>query len=357
MNPGETPLEVTPEAAHEDQGRGVDLVDIRTPSELVSGTAPGSIELSPEQVRERFQEDPSWRANLVCAGGARSLVLAATLRREGIDGARSVAGGLDRWKSLGLPLTTSTGVSQETADRYARHLVLPQVGPRGQARLAASRVLLAGLGGLNSPVAMYLAAAGVGTLGLADFDRVDRSNLQRQVLYGENDVDRPKTDAARRSLQRDNPGLKTEVIEQRIDRNNVDWIVEGWDVVVDGTDNDRARYALNSACVAARIPLVYGAALRFQGQASVFWPAGGAGAPCFNCLFPEEKASAAPTCAEAGVLGVVPGLVGIVQATETLKLLVGAGETLNGRFLVIDALNMSFNTTRANADPSCAVCG
>jgi len=354
-----TTLEIAPSEARREMTEGVDLVDIRTAEERVTGTVSGALEMTAEQVRRRFGKDPGWRVNLICAGGARSLVLTATLRRAGIEGARSVAGGLDRWQSMGLPVERAEQVPQEHAERFARHLVLPQVGPKGQARLQSARVLLAGLGGLNSPVALYLAAAGVGTLGLVDFDRVERSNLQRQVLYGDEDVGHPKTAAARRRLQQVNPELRCDVIDERINSGNAEWLVSGWDVVVDGTDNLRARHALNAACVAAGIPLVFGAVARFQGQVSVFWPASEPGeAPCLNCLIPESGTeSDPPSCAEAGVLGVVPGIVGTLQAAEALKILLKTGEPLVGSLLVIDALTMDFRRMKVRPDPACPVCG
>jgi molybdopterin/thiamine biosynthesis adenylyltransferase len=270
-----------------------------------------------------------------------------------------VAGGLDRWQSLGLPVERPAQVAPEHAERFARHLVLPQVGPKGQARLQSARVLLAGLGGLNSPAALYLAAAGVGTLGLVDFDQVERSNLQRQVLYGDEDVGHQKAAAARRRLQRINPELRCEVVDERINSGNAEWLVSGWDVVVDGTDNLRARHALNAACVKAGVPLVFGAVARFQGQVSVFWPASEPGkAPCLNCLIPENGMERdPPSCAEAGVLGVVPGIVGTLQAAETLKILLRTGEALVGSLLVIDALAMDFRRMKVRPDPACPVCG
>ena len=309
----------------------------------------------------RYAEEPDWRANLLCAGGARSLVLAATLRRQGLGPAFSVAGGFERWRSEGLPVEPPEACETDAAgdSRYARHLVMPQVGARGQERLRRSRVLLAGLGGLNSPAALYLAAAGVGALGLVDDDRVDRSNLQRQVLYGEAQVGEGKARSAQSRLRDLNPEVETTVIDQRLDENNASGLIGDWDVVVDGTDNFPVRYALNAACVAAGKPLVYGAVMRFQGQVSVFWPAHGPGAaPCLHCLLPPDATvQAPPSCAEAGVLGVLPGIVGTLQATETLKLLLGVGAPLVGRLLMVDALTMAFREARIRPGPACPVCG
>ena len=350
------PLEVSVRDAHRETGEGVALVDIRTEQELQIGVPSGSVYMTAEEIKARARQQPGWKANLICAGGARSLVLAASLRRQGAASVRSVAGGFDRWKAEGLPAELPSGLDPAQVDRYARHLVMPQVGSEGQAKLLRSRVLLAGLGGLNSPAALYLAAAGVGTLGLVDFDRVDRSNLQRQILHGEGDVGEAKSLSAQRRLRDLNPDVHTEIIDQRIDRNNAAFLVSDWDVIVDGTDNFPARYALNEACVEAGKPLVYGAVMRFQGQVSVFWPAAG-GQPCMNCLLPESTTQTAPpSCAEAGVLGVMPGVIGTLQATEALKILLGVGEPLTGQLLMIDALTMAFRKTRIRQVADCPVC-
>jgi len=352
------PLEISVRDAHRAIEQGVPLVDIRTQAERQAGTATGSIAMTSNEVQARCAEDTDWQANLLCAGGARSLILAATLRRQGKGDLASVAGGMDRWKASGLPVEHHSSLSSEQQERYARHLVIPQVGPDGQDKLLHARVLLMGLGGLNSPAALYLAAAGVGTLGLADHDRVERSNLQRQILHGEHSIGDRKTQSARRRLEELNPDVKTVVVDQRVDANNAPWLVRDWDVIVDGTDNFPVRYALNEACVKAEKPLVYGAVMRFQGQVSVFWPAGKPGqAPCLHCLLPESaNTEVPPSCAEAGVLGVMPGIVGTLQATETLKLILGIGEPLLGQLLMIDALNMEFRKTRIKPSKTCPVC-
>lgn len=352
------PLEISVKDAQHALEQGIPLVDLRTDAERQVGMAGGSIVMTTGEVQARCDENPDWRFNLLCAGGARSLILAATLRRRGKGLAASVAGGFDRWVASGLPVEHSLGLGPEQQQRYARHLVMPQVGPEGQAKLLRSRVLLVGLGGLNSPAALYLAAAGVGTLGLADHDRVERSNLQRQIVHGERSIGERKTMSTRQRLKDLNPEVKTVVIDQRLDANNASWLVRDWDVIIDGTDNYPVRYALNEACVNAEKPLVYGAVMRFQGQVSVFWPAGKPGkAPCLHCLLPESANTAeAPSCAEAGVLGVMPGIIGTLQATETLKLLLGIGEPLLGQLLMIDALTMDFRKTRIKPSASCPVC-
>ena len=246
-------------------------------------------------------------------------------------------------------------MSRDELERYKRHLLLDEIGPEGQARLLEARVLLVGVGGLGSPAGLYLAAAGVGTLGLVDFDRVDLSNLQRQVLYGSEDVGVPKLDAAEKRLRGLNPGLRVVRHEARLEASNAREILSGYDVVLDGTDTFPSRYLTNDVCAWLGIPLVYGSVLRFEGQVSVFHARQG---PCYRCLFPlPPPPELAPSCAEAGVLGVLPGVVGLLQATEVLKWILGRGESLVGRLLTYDALGMEFREFRLSKDPACAVCG
>jgi adenylyltransferase/sulfurtransferase len=239
--------------------------------------------------------------------------------------------------------------------RYSRHLVLPEVGREGQERLKEARVLVVGAGGLGAPLALYLAAAGVGTLGLVDFDVVDFSNLQRQILYGEPDVGRPKLEAAARRLGQVNPHVHLELHETRLDRDNALDLMAGYDVISDGTDNFATRYLVNDACALLGKPNVHGSILRFEGQASVFWAARG---PCYRCLFPDPPPpGTVPSCAEGGVLGALPGIIGSIQAMETIKLLLGVGETLLGRLLVFDGLAMDFRSLKLRKDPDCPLCG
>jgi sulfur-carrier protein adenylyltransferase/sulfurtransferase len=246
-------------------------------------------------------------------------------------------------------------LTAEETLRYARHLVLPEVGPAGQRRLRGSRVLLVGAGGLGSPISLYLAAAGVGTLGLVEFDVVDATNLQRQVLHGTSDVGRPKLDSARDRLREINPHVAVEGYEERLTSENALGILTGYDVVVDGTDNFPTRYLVNDACVLLGKPNVYGSIFRFEGQNSVFW---GARGPCYRCLFAEPPPPGlVPSCAEGGVLGVVPGIVGTIQAMETIKLLLGLGDSLLGRLLILDAMRMRFRELRLKKDPECPMCG
>jgi adenylyltransferase/sulfurtransferase len=240
--------------------------------------------------------------------------------------------------------------------RYSRHLILPEVGVIGQRKIRAASVLCVGAGGLGSPVALYLAAAGVGRLGILDFDHVDFSNLQRQILHGTPDVDRLKVDSARETLQRLNPEVEVVTYPVKLNRDNAFDILKPWDIVVDGTDNFPARYLTNDACVMLGKPNVYGSIFRFEGQASLFAPH--LGGPCYRCLFPEPPPpGSAPSCAEAGVLGVLPGIIGTIQATEALKLALGCGESLLNRLLLFDALGMRFREIKVRPDPGCPVCG
>jgi sulfur-carrier protein adenylyltransferase/sulfurtransferase len=257
-----------------------------------------------------------------------------------------------------MTTTTAPAPATLTSDetlRYSRHLILPEVGPAGQLKLRGSRVLLVGAGGLGSPVALYLAAAGVGTLGMIDFDHVDASNLQRQILHGTGDIGRAKLDSARDRLRDINPHVRVEGVTERLTSANAMEIVGAYDLVVDGTDNFPTRYLVNDACVLLGKPNVYGSIFRFEGQASVFWAERG---PCYRCLFAEPPPPGmVPSCAEGGVLGVLPGIVGTIQATEALKLLLGVGESLVGRLLMLDALRMRFREIRLRKDPECPACG
>jgi molybdopterin/thiamine biosynthesis adenylyltransferase len=305
----------------------------------------------------RFLPDPAADVLLLCQRGMRSRQLAEVLAARGYTNLASVEGGTEAWEAAGLPMQAAE-VDADFGERYSRHLRLPAVGLQGQKRLEAARVLLVGAGGLGSPAAFYLAAAGVGTLRLADDDVVDRSNLQRQILHTDARIGMPKVASAAAALSALNPRIRIEPVQERISAANVERLLEGVDVVVDGADNFPARYLLNDACVTLAKPLVYGAVHRFEGQASVFDAGRHRGsAPCYRCLFPEPPSPAdAPNCAEAGVLGVLPGVIGLLQATEAIKLVLGIGEPLQGRLLQYDALAMRFRETRLAADPQCPVC-
>ena len=351
---------LTPEAAAARHRAGALLVDVRADHERALGMAAGALGV----VREALEADPHRHLShpgrevvLICQSGVRSRLAAEALRDRGFTQIASVEGGTEAWAAAGLPMQRPD-IDADFSERYARHLRLPDVGLAGQRRLEAARVLLVGAGGLGSPAAYYMAAAGVGSLRIADDDIVDRSNLQRQILHTEARVGTPKVDSAAAALAALNPRTRIEAVAERVTAGNVERLLAGVDVVVDGADNFPARYLLNDACVKLGIPLVYGAVHRFEGQASVFDAGRQRGvAPCYRCLFPEPpSAEAAPNCAEAGVLGVLPGVIGLLQATEAIKLLLGVGTALTGRLLQFDALSMRFRETRLAADPDCAVC-
>ena len=337
---------------------GAWLVDIREADEISQGTPTAAKPLGRGFLEMRLETegaDANDTILLLCASGSRSLLAADQLRQIGYTDVRSVAGGFDGWKDAGLAFATPAMLDNADRARYARQLTLPEVGEAGQARLRDARVLIIGAGGLGSPAALYLAAAGVGHLGIVDHDTVDRSNLHRQILHRDTSVGQPKVRSAAATLMALNPAIDIEPIQARVSADNAADLVAGYDLVVDGSDNFSARYAINDACVAAGIALVYGAVERFAGQVGIF-PAGGK--PCYRCLFAQAPPEgSAPTCAEAGVLGAVPGLVGTLQALEALKLLVGMPETLSARILSLDAKNQRWRALTVPANPSCEVCG
>jgi sulfur-carrier protein adenylyltransferase/sulfurtransferase len=358
--------EIPPAEALDRQRRGAVLIDVRESHERALGMAEGARGVAMDALiadAAAHLPDCEVEVLLICQGGMRSLRTAEALATQGFANVTSVAGGTARWAAESLPLVKpvgdiDAGFDRDFAERYSRHLRLPQVGVEGQRRLEAARVLLIGAGGLGSPAAYYLAAVGVGTLRIADDDVVDRSNLQRQILHTESSIGIPKVESAARTLSALNPRTTIEPVAERVGSANVERLLEGVDVVVDGADNFPARYLLNDACVRLGKPLVYGAVHRFEGQASVFDAGRHRGhAPCYRCLFPEPPPpEAAPNCAEAGVLGVLPGVIGLIQATEAIKLILGIGVPLSGRLLHFDALSMRFRETRLAADPDCPVC-
>lgn len=357
-------IEVTPQQAAQDQRDGALLVDVRGADERASGQAAGAVAIELAallEAPERHLPDRQQALRLLCASGMRSLRAAQALRLAGYLDVASVAGGTAAWQGAGLPVLVPVLSEQEQDfyQRYARHFRLPQVGVAGQRRLANARVLMIGAGGLGSPVALYLAAAGVGHIRLVDDDVVDRSNLQRQVLHTEASVGRPKVASAAERLLALNPHLQLQVEQCRVSSGNIDALMADVDVVVDGSDNFPLRYLLNDACIKHATPWVYAAIERFSGQVAVFDAGRQRGAaPCYRCLFPEPpSAQDAPNCADAGVLGVLPGLAGVIQATEVLKLLLGIGEPLIGRMLRFDALQMQFKPVGVSVDPACALCG
>lgn len=337
---------------------GATVIDVREADEVAGGTIPGAVAIPRGMLELRIEKlvpDRSTPIVTYCAGGTRSLLAAESLWRMGYTDVASIAGGITRWKDEGRPLTTQSGLTARERIRYSRHILIPEVGEAGQTRLLASHVFVVGAGGLGSPVAYYLAAAGVGTITLIDSDVVDESNLQRQILHASDRVGRPKVESARQTLLAFNPSLNLIMHQERLTAANVEAFVTAADVVVDGTDNFPTRFLLSDACLLLGKPMVYGAVYRFEGQASVFHPA--AGGPCYRCLYPSPPPSElAPNCAEAGVLGVLPGLIGLIQATETIKLILGIGNPLIGRLCTYDAMTGRFRELRQERDPGCTYC-
>jgi molybdopterin/thiamine biosynthesis adenylyltransferase/rhodanese-related sulfurtransferase len=357
--------EITPREAQRRVATGsAVLVDVREEHERELGMAEGARGIP----RDELEQDSAFHFNdrgaeilLICQSGGRSQLAAEALQRQGYRNVCSVRGGTLLWAAEGLPMTRPESAQPRDEDfhqRYSRHLLLPEIGIRGQKRLQAARVLMLGAGGLGSPAAFYLAAAGVGELRIVDDDVVERSNLQRQILHADADIGMRKVDSAEVRLSALNPRTRIDAVAERVTSANVEHLLQGVDVVVDGADNFPVRYLLNDACVHLGLPLVYGAVHRFDGQVSVFDAGRHRGeAPCYRCLFPEPPpAEAAPNCSEAGVLGVLPGVVGMLQATEALKLLLHVGDPLCGRLLHFDALGMRFRETRLTPDPACPVC-
>ncbi len=340
-----------PEAARR-RANGAVLVDVREPDETASGSIVDST-LIPRGMLELQIEnavpDRSSEIVVMCAGGTRSALAAVTLQQMGYEHVTSLAGGFNAWKDAGLEWGEDAGLSIEQRARYNRHLNLPEVGEAGQLKLLDAKVLLLGAGGLGSPAALYLAAAGVGTLGIVDMDVVDASNLQRQVLHNLDRLGDKKVDSAAETIRLLNPDVTVNKHAVRLDASNVLDLIAGYDVIIDGADNFPARYVLNDASVKLGIPVVHGSIFRFEGQVSVFDPKSG---PTYRDMLPEPPpAELAPNCAVAGVLGVLPGIVGSIQAIECIKLLLGLGEPLIGRLLVFDALDMSFSEYRLATSP------
>lgn len=348
---GEIP-EVAPREAAELHAAGAALIDVREAEELATGTPEGAQAISRGFLELRVAGTVPERERtvlLLCGSGTRSLLAADTLRQLGYADVRSVAGGFARWREQGLPVV----LPDPGQERYARQMRLPEIGAAGQRRLAAARVLLVGAGGLGSPAGLYLAAAGVGTLGLVDHDRVERSNLHRQVIHTDAAIGRLKTASAQTTLAALNPDIDIATHAERLTRDNVERVFEGYDLIVDGSDNFPTRYLVNDACCKLGLTNVYGAVQGFAGQVAVFAPGG----PCYRCLFAEPPPpEAAPSCAEAGVLGVVPGIIGLLQALETLKLIAGFGEPLTGKLAVFDAKSTRLRSLTLARDPDCGYC-
>jgi sulfur-carrier protein adenylyltransferase/sulfurtransferase len=339
-------------------GGGYMLLDVREREEYREGHLHGAISIPRGFLEIRVEEavpDKGRPVIAYCAGGTRSLLAAKQLRDMGYTNVVSMSGGYSAWKGAGYSWIQDFQFSPEQLKRYSRHFILPEVGEKGQAKLLESKVLLIGAGGLGSPAAFYLAAAGVGTLGIVDDDVVDMSNLQRQILHRNDRIGKPKVESARETLSALNPDVRIIGYQERLSSANVLDIIKDYDVIVDGCDNFPTRYLVNDACVMTGKPNVHGSIFQFEGQASVFYPHKG---PCYRCLFPEPPPpGAAPSCQEAGVLGVLPGLVGTVQALETIKLLLGIGKPLIGRMVYFDTLSMEFRSHKLRKDENCPVCG
>jgi molybdopterin/thiamine biosynthesis adenylyltransferase/rhodanese-related sulfurtransferase len=350
--------EVTPAELSRQSPKPV-LLDVREKQETDAGMLPGAKPVPRGFLELRIEEVvPDHGADLVlyCAGGTRSLLAARTLKEMGYSRVRSMSGGYSAWKDAGLPLEMPVKLTDAQRSRYSRHLLIPEVGEAGQAKLLKSKVLLIGAGGLGSPTALYLAAAGVGRLGIVDDDVVDESNLQRQILHATDRIGMPKTESARKTIQGLNPEVAVDEHRLRLNRDNAIELFSKYDMVVDGSDNFGTRYLVNDACVLLEKPNVHGSIFRFDGQATTFVPGGGR--PCYRCLFPEPPPpELAPSCQEAGVLGVLPGIIGLVQAVEAIKLLLGKGEPLVGRLLLYDALDQKFREVKYARDPACPSCG
>ncbi len=351
--------EIEPVEAEREIAAGKTVVlDVREPDEYEQGALPDAVHI-PRGTLETSVEgripDKSSHVVVYCAGGTRSAFAAQTMQELGYTDVASVIGGFNRWKDEGRTWAAPQSLTPEQRNRYQRHLLLPEVGETGQLKLLDSKVLLLGAGGLGSPAALYLAAAGVGTIGIIDMDVVDASNLQRQILHNVDRIGERKVDSAKKTLTLINPDVNVVTYDVRLGADNILDIIDGYDVIVDGTDNFPTRYLVNDASLLKRIPVVHGSIFRFEGQATVFNPYEG---PCYRCMIPEPPpAELAPSCAEAGVLGVLPGIIGSIQAVEAIKILLGIGETLQGRLLAYDALEQSFRAFKVHRDPHCPACG
>jgi sulfur-carrier protein adenylyltransferase/sulfurtransferase len=354
--------EVDPREVHDllsnGHRNGTVLVDVREDTEFEAAHIPGAVHVPRGHLESRIEGaagDKSQRVILYCASGNRSALAAKTLMEElGYDRAESMTGGITLWKDRGYDVEVPRRLTSEQRERYSRHLLVPEIGLEGQLKLLDAKVLLLGAGGLGSPTALYLAAAGVGTIGIVDDDVVDLSNLQRQVAHSEARIGTPKVDSAEQAIHEINSDVNVVKYQTRLDASNIMEIVEGYDIVVDGVDNFPTRYLLNDATVRLKIPVVSASILGFDGQLSVFAPYDG---PCYRCLYPTPPpAELAPSCGANGVLGALPGIMGVLQAIEVVKLITGSGEPLIGRLLLYEALSTSFTDLKVRRDPDCPIC-
>jgi adenylyltransferase/sulfurtransferase len=334
------------------------LLDVREKEEYREGHLEGAVSLPRGFLEIKVEStvpDKSTPIVAYCAGGVRSLLAAKAMKEMGYQNVISMSGGYSAWKTAGYKWIQDRQFTQEQLTRYSRHFLLPEVGEEGQAKLLDAKVLLVGAGGLGSPSTYYLAAAGVGTLGIIDNDVVDLSNLQRQILHTNDRIGMPKTESAKLTIQALNPDVRVVTYQEKLTSQNVMRIINDYDVIVDGCDNFATRYLVNDACFMAKKPNVHGSIFQFEGQATVFYPGKG---PCYRCLYPEPPPpEMAPSCAEAGVLGVLPGLVGVIQALETIKLILGKGDSLVGRLLHFNTLTMETTSLKLKQDPACPLCG
>ena len=352
--------EIDPKDVHElgRNGNGAVIVDVREQNEFDEAHLPGALHVPRSYLEQRIEgavSDRSKRVILYCQSGNRSAFAAQTLKDLlGYEDVASMRGGITLWKDRGYEVEVPRRLTPEQRERYSRHLLVPEVGLEGQLKLLDAKVLLLGAGGLGSPAALYLAAAGVGTIGLVDNDVVDLSNLQRQVAHSNDRIGMPKVDSAEIAINEINPEVKVEKHGVRLDASNIMEIIDGYDVIVDGLDNFPTRYLLNDASVRKQIPVVSASILGFEGQLSVFHPYEG---PCYRCLYPTPPpAELAPSCGAAGVLGVLPGVMGLLQSVEVIKLVTGKGDTMAGRLLLYDALGTTFTELKVRRDPDCPIC-
>ena len=345
--------EISTDTAAQHIADGYTVLDVREPDEYQEGALAGAIHIPRGHLEAQIENripDKTTPVVVYCAGGVRSAFAAKTMNELGYDVVESMDGGFGRWKDEGRPWKAPVSLNPEQMNRYKRHLLLPEVGVEGQAKLLDAKVLMLGAGGLGSPAALYLAAAGVGTIGIVDMDDVDASNLQRQILHNVDRIGHRKVDSAKQTLTMLNPDVNVVTYDTRLDATNIMDIIEGYDVIVDGADNFPSRYLLNDASVKLGIPVVHGAIFRFEGMVSVFHPKAG---PTYRDMVPEPPpAELAPSCAEAGVLGVLPGIVGSIQALETIKVILDLGDPLIGRILSVDTTEMEFRVFNLKADPA-----
>jgi molybdopterin/thiamine biosynthesis adenylyltransferase/rhodanese-related sulfurtransferase len=354
--------EVTPDEVKQGvQAGGIQhVIDVRERDEVMDGYIPGAYLIPRGFLELNVEEDVTMERGdsiaLYCAGGNRSALAARDLIAMGYTNVSSMIGGIKGWKDAGLKIQTGGLLSEDEMQRYSRHLILPEVGEEGQQKLLQGRVLLIGAGGLGCPTALYLAAAGIGKIGLVDADVVDKSNLQRQVLFGESDVGRPKVEAARERLLELNSAIEIVAHHELMTSYNAFDIMSEYDIIVNGCDNFPTRYLINDAAVLTGKPVVDGSIFRFEGQVTVYHPA--EGGPCYRCLYPEPPPPGeVPSCSEGGVLGVLPGTVGLIQATEVVKLVLGKGDSLVGRLVLYDAMDMKFREVKLRRNAECPVCG